>query len=138
MAFFPLGIWLVYKSNMPTTYFTVFIFPAAFLMDRLFPIFVFALQSVWEERDICISAPSVGILFQGFKPPDPYFASLVIQTDIGISWVAMDSTKLYLSSESKNIFVCQCTSLLFNCSLCGWWGEGRWLDALTLVTHDIT
>ena len=103
--------------------------PAAFLMDSLFLIFVFALQSVWEERNICISAPSVGTLFQGFKPPYPYFSSLVIQTDIGIAWVAMDSTKLYLSSESKNNFVCQCTSLLFNCSLSVAGGEkaGGWM-----------
>lgn len=63
---------------MPTTNFTVLIFPAAFLMDSLFLIFLFALQTVWEERNVCISFPVVGILFQGFNPPDPYFTFLVI------------------------------------------------------------
>ena len=78
MAFFPVGIWLVCENNMPTTSFTVLIFPAAFLMDSLFLIFLFALQTVWEERNVCISFPVVGILFQGFNPPDPYFTFLVI------------------------------------------------------------
>ena len=53
---------------MPTTYFTVLIFPAAFLMDSLFLIFVIALQSVWEEGNIRISAPNVGIFFQEYQP----------------------------------------------------------------------
>jgi hypothetical protein len=58
---------------MPTTYFTVLIFPAAFLMDSLFLIFVIALQAVWEEGNIRISAPNVGIFFRNINPSDPYF-----------------------------------------------------------------
>lgn len=60
-------------------------------MDSLFLIFLFALQTVCEERNACISYPDVGILFQGFNPPDPYFAFLVIQTDMDIAWVAFNN-----------------------------------------------
>ena len=95
MAFFPVGLWLNYKRNMPNTCFTVLIFPAAFLMDSLFLISLFALTSVWEEKNICIRVPKVRILFQGFKPPDPYFACLVIQIDtilLMLLWIQQSFT----------------------------------------------
>lgn len=79
-------------------------------MGSLFLIFIFALHFVWEERNICVSSPNVGILFQGFNPSDRYFACLVIQTDMDMAWVAMDSTKLHSGNESKDNFVCQWTS----------------------------
>ena len=37
-------------------------------MDSLFLIFVIALQAVWEEGNIRISAPNVGIFFQEYQP----------------------------------------------------------------------
>lgn len=76
IAFFPVGIWLVCKNNMPTTYFTVLIFPAAFLMDSLFFIFLFALQTVWGEGNVCISSPDVGVFFSRVQPSWPVLCLL--------------------------------------------------------------
>ena len=62
---------------MPTSYFTVFIFSSCFLDGQYVSdfFFIFALHFVWEERNICISSPNVGVLFQGFNPSDRYFAA---------------------------------------------------------------
>lgn len=91
--------------------FYCFDFSSCFLDGQSVSDFTFTLTLDWEERNICISSPNMGgMLFRGFNHPDRYFACFVIQTDMDIAWVAMDSTKLYFNSESKNNFVCQCTS----------------------------
>lgn len=138
VAFSPVGIWLVYIRATWQLHISLFwLFQRLFWWTVCFWFFFLALLLVWEERNICISSPKVVMLFQGFNPSDRYFACLVIQTDMDMAWVAMDSIKLYFRRESKSNFVCQCTSAsVYLQPASGWWGGGRWVDALAFVTHD--
>lgn len=128
IVFFPVGIWLVCKNNMPTTYFTDWFFQLLSWWTVCSLFFLFVLQTIWEEGNVCISSPDMGT-FSRVQPSWPMLCILSNPDRYGHCWLLWIQQSFTWAVNPKIILPVSVLQLLFNCSLSMAGGEkaGGWL-----------